>query len=414
MIKRILIANRGEIAIRIIRTCRLLGIETVLAHSACDKDSLGVFLADKTVCVGGIDAYLGGDAIINAAFVCGCDAVHPGYGFLSEDASFAKKVVDAGLIFIGPKYPVLKRCSNKKQAKKLAQRCNVPVVPMAKVSDEYPLLLKSCSGGGGKGIRLLNSRLEYESAINEAKNELKDSFNESDFYLEKNIDKYKHIDIQFLSDGESVTVFPPRDCSVQHSYQKDIEGSPVAKLPRKLIKTLQESTRAIVTEAKYDGVGTVEFLIDHKMDYYFLEINSRLQVEHTVTEEITGVDFVAEQIRLANGLKNDLSDAVRPRGHAIECRIVAREAGDVAIYNLPSGPGVRVDSYIYQGYEVKPYYDALLMKIITSGKSREVALKRMKMALSEMMLGGIKTNLEDIEGIVNSESFNLAEQSIFE
>ena len=417
MIKRVLIANRGEIAVRIIRACKELGLETVAVYSACDKDTVAVFMADESVCIGGnspIDSYLKIDSIIQAAKNYRCDAIHPGYGFLSEDYSFASEVVKSGMVFIGPAPEVLKLTADKQKIKKIAKNLGIPVIPEAKPTDSYPLYIKSNFGGGGKGIRLLNNIEEYKQQIKEAATEVNSGFASSELFLEKAIDVYKHIDIQFISDARgNVTILPARDCSVQNNYQKFIEETPVVGVSKGLVSKMEKDVKKLVLEIGYNNIGTVEFLLDKNDNYYFLEVNSRLQVEHTVTEEATDIDLVKRQILIASGGTNELPPIVKAARHSIECRVSAETSGRLNVYNLPSGKDVRLDTYIYQGYEVKPFYDPLIAKIIVSADSRNDAIEKMKLALDETIITGVETNIDDDCEIISSKKYLDSSYSIF-
>ena len=417
MIKRILIANRGEIAVRIIRACKELGITTVIAHSACDKDTMAVFMADESVCIGGnspSDSYLKMNNILQAAKNYKCDAIHPGYGFLSEDFSFASEATKSGIVFIGPSPKVLNLTTDKQKVKQVAEKLGIPVIPKAKPTDDYPLYLKSNFGGGGKGIRLLQNSEEYKRQIKEAAREVDSGFTKNKLFLEKAVDVYKHIDIQFISDAKrNITILPARDCSVQNNYQKFIEETPAASVPRNLVSKMKEDTEKLVSEIEYDSIGTVEFLVDKNNNYYFLEINSRLQVEHTITEEVTGIDLVKAQILIADNTINRLPAKIEANCHSIECRILAKTSGCLNIYNLPSGKDIRLDTYIYQGYEMKPFYDPLMIKLITKASSRSNAIAKMKLALDEMIISGVETNIDDDWNIVSSKEYSDGSYSIF-
>ena len=417
MIRKLLIANRGEIAVRIIRTCRILGITTVVAYSDCDKDTFAVFLADESVCIGGnksTESYLNIGNIIDAAKQTGCDAIHPGYGFLSEDAEFAKRVAENGLLLIGPSWKVLQKTTNKSVMKHLAQSLNIPVIPDADDGQKGPLMAKACHGGGGMGIRVIDSQSNYDNSVDMARKEVQESFNHGDIIFEKVIDTYKHIDLQFLADKSgNISLFPARDCSIQQNFQKIIEETPATNIPKNILKKMQRDAINLIVDTKYDNVGTVEFLLDKDYNYYFLEINSRLQVEHTVSEEATDIDLVEQQLRMATGENNSLPNIITAKKHAIECRIRANESGEVSIFNLPSGKDVRLDTYIYQGYNVKPWYDALIAKVIVSDKDRTRAISKMKTALDETIIRGITTNVDELYELIDAPSFADGNYSYF-
>ena len=416
MIKKILIANRGEIAVRILQTCRMLGIKTVVAYSKCDKDTLAVFLADEAVCVGGdesVDSYLKMDAILEAAKMMGCDGLHPGYGFLSENAEFAKRVEENGMVFVGPSPIVLSKISNKKAVKKIANKLGIPVIPFAN-EDSFPLMIKPCFGGGGKGIKVAYDAREYDDKMKLANQEMRDEFGEDKFFLEEVIDTYKHIDIQFIADKNGkVTVLPARDCSIQKDNQKMIEETPVMGVSGVLLDKMKRDVVKLISEVDYDNVGTVEFLVDKQMNYYFLEINSRIQVEHTITEEVTGIDLIEQQIKMALGQKNDLPKEMIADGNAIECRLSARRAGELNIISLPFGKDVRVDTFVYQGYQIKPFYDSLIAKIIVSDKDRMRTIDKMKMALDETIILGVSTNVDELFELIDSKEFATGNYSCF-
>ena len=412
MFKRILIANRGEIATRILRCCRELDIETVVVYSDADAQSLPVMLATKAVCIGpakASESYLNQDVILEMAVRTGCDAIHPGYGFLSENASFAGLCEKNNITFIGPSSDIIAKMGDKQSARVLMMQHGVPVVPGSKdlVSslDEarmiagdigYPVLLKASAGGGGKGIRKVYSEEELEDAYHTAKAEAKAAFGNDDMYLEKLIINPHHIEIQILADKQGNTVYlGERDCSIQRNNQKLLEESPSA-----VISDEQRAAmgKVAVTAAKacgYYSAGTVEFVVDSEGHYYFIEMNTRIQVEHPVTEEITGVDLLREQIRIAAGMKLSVSQQdIVVRAHAIECRINAQTPGVIRTLHFPMGFGVRIESHLFTGYEVSPFYDSMIAKIIVSGKTRLEAIRRMRRALEELIIEGVETNVE--------------------
>lgn len=416
MIQKVLIANRGEIAVRIIRTCRILGIRTVVVYSKCDKDTLAVFLADEAICIGGdspSDSYLNISAILEAAKNTGCDSLHPGYGFLSENDEFANRALECGITFIGPSGSVLEKTANKVLMKGIAEKLGIPVIPPAN-KDNYPLMIKSSFGGGGKGIKTVKNKGDFSYCLKSAKLNLDSGFSGGDFFLEQIIDLYKHIDIQFIADKfGKISILPPRDCSVQSHYQKVIEETPVSNMPKKLLEKMERDATKLVAEVGFDNVGTVEFLVDKQMNYYFLEINSRLQVEHTITEEVTGIDLVEQQIRIASGEKCHLPLKVNAKKCAIECRLSATNIGELNIFNLPTGKDVRIDTYIYQGYRLKPYYDPLIAKIIVSDEKRQRVISKMKLALDETIILGTHTNVDDLYETISRKDYIAGKYSYF-
>lgn len=412
MIKRMLIANRGEIAVRIIRCCREMDIETVVVYSTADANSLPVMAANQAVCIGpakASDSYLNQDAILTAALATKCDAIHPGYGFLSENAEFAKRCEENGLIFVGPSAEIIRKMGDKQAARKCMLENHVPVVPgskeligdaeeAAKLAEEigYPVLLKASAGGGGKGMRKAFSREEIKSAFDTAQAEAKAAFGDGSMYLEKLILNPHHIEVQILADRQGNTVsLGERDCSIQRNNQKLLEESPSVFLNEALRKEMGEVAVRAAKAAGYYSAGTVEFVVDENKRYYFIEMNTRIQVEHPVTEQISGVDLVREQIRIAAGMKLGFTqEDIKLEHHAIECRINALAPGVVRFLHFPAGYGVRVESHLFSGYEVGPYYDSMLAKVIVTGKNRLEAIRRLRRALEEMILEGVKTNAE--------------------
>lgn len=412
MLKRILIANRGEIAVRIIRCCREMDIETVVVYSTADANSLAVMTATDSVCIGPAkpsESYLNQDIIIEAAIKTNCDAVHPGYGFLSENADFARKCEEAGLIFIGPSSEIISKMGDKQTARTLMRETGVPIVPgskgfvetvdeAVKLADEigYPVLLKATAGGGGKGMRKAFSKDDIVGAFETAKAEAKASFGNDDMYMEKLVVNPHHIEIQIMADKYGNAVYlGERDCSIQRNNQKLLEESPSKLIDEKLRKEMGETAVKAAKAAGYYSVGTVEFVVDDDKNYYFIEMNTRVQVEHPVTEMITGVDLIKEQIRIASGMKLSITqDDVNINTHAIECRINAETPGIIKFLHFPSGYNVRVDSHLYTGYEVSPFYDSMVAKIIVTGKTRLETIRRMRRALEELIIDGIKTNAE--------------------
>jgi len=430
MFRRILIANRGEIALRILRACRTMGVEAVVAYSEADRDSLPAQLADEAICIGPADArrsYLSAPAVISAALVTGCDAIHPGYGFLSEDETFAEVVRAHDLTFIGPPPEVLDRFASKEGTRRLLGGYGLPTIagsPM--INDDqhaldeaarigYPVLIKPSAGGGGKGMRMVRTSRELESAIKVCRSEAKAAFGDDSLYLEKWLDDNRHVEVQVAVDRYGAGVhLGERDCSVQRRHQKILEESPTPALSPEARAALSERAIRAVVAAGYENVGTLEFLVDGQGNAYFIEINCRIQVEHPVTEMLTGIDLVALQIRIAAGEPLGLrQDEVTTRGHAIEFRINAEDpahdfrpgAGVIDQYHAPGGPGIRMDTHIYPGYEVPPYYDSLLGKLIVWGPDRPTAIARSRAALEELLVEGVVTNIEIHRALLENEAF---------
>jgi len=428
MFKKVLIANRGEIALRILRACRELNIKTVAIHSEADESAMHVRMADESVCVGPASAqssYLNIPAIITAATITNVDAIHPGYGFLSENQRFAEIIEEHNIKFIGPNSQHIKMMGNKISARKIMKDNNVPIVPgLNDISDknkikqfidrtELPIIIKAASGGGGKGMRIIKDYSELDKSINAAKLEAKKSFNDDTVYIEKFLTSPKHIEIQILSDAHgNVVTLGERDCSIQRKHQKLIEESPSTILTQKERDQISELCRKTVLSFGYEGVGTFEFLYENH-NFYFMEMNTRLQVEHPVTEMITHTDLVKQQILVASGQKLNFSqDDVKIQGHSIECRINAEHPetfipspGTVTQYHQPGGLGVRVDSAVYQEYSIPPHYDSMIAKLITYGDTREVSIQKMKRALEEYVIIGIDTNIQLHQKIIKSEEF---------
>ncbi len=428
MLKKILIANRGEIALRVLRACRELGIQTVAIHSDVDESAMHVRMADESICVGPASAqssYLNIPAIITAATLTNVDAIHPGYGFLSENQRFAEIIEEHNIKFIGPSSEHIKMMGNKIDAKKIMDKSGVPTVKgindlsSKKKVDEfiervkYPIIVKAASGGGGKGMRVVEEGDSLEKAIKEAKIESKKSFNDENVYLEKFLTSPKHIEIQVLCDkfGNVITL-GERDCSIQRKHQKLIEESPSSILSDEKRNEISNLCRKAMEEIKYEGVGTLEFLYENN-EFYFMEMNTRLQVEHPVTEMVTGIDLVKEQILVASGeeLKIKQND-VFINGNSIECRINAEHPesfipspGKITQYHQPGGLGVRVDSAVYDGYSIPSNYDSMIGKLITYGSNRNEALNKMKRALEEYVIMGINTNIQLHQKIIQSEEF---------
>ncbi len=412
MFKRILIANRGEIALRVIRCCREMDIETVVVYSTADADSLPVMLATKAVCIGPVramESYLNQDAILEAAIDTKCDAIHPGYGFLSENADFAQKCEEQGLTFIGPSAEIIRKMGEKQAARSLMMAHDIPVVPGSRgllhsleetraLAEEigYPVLLKAANGGGGKGMRKAFSEAELAGAYETARAEARAAFGNDDMYLEKLIVNPHHIEFQILADQEGNTVYlGERDCSIQRRNQKLLEEAPSCVLDDALRRQMGETAVRAAKAAGYYSTGTVEFVVDDEGHFYFIEMNTRIQVEHPVTEETTGMDLIREQIRIAAGMKLRFTqDEVQIGKHAIECRINAETPGTISFLHFPSGYGVRTESHVFTGYEISPFYDAMIAKIIVTGDSRLEAVRRLRRALEELIIDGVRTNAE--------------------
>lgn len=416
-IRRVLIANRGEIAVRVIRACNELGIETVQAYSEADADSLAVKLADSSVCIGrarSTESYLNAAFLVSAALGRKADAVHPGYGFLSENAGFAEMCEQQGLIFIGPRAGVIRKMGDKAMARRLAQEAGVEATPGSAgnvsgveeaqtVSDKigYPVILKASAGGGGRGMRIVSERKDLRDAFQEAAREAKGAFGDDSIYVEKYLTRIRHIEVQVLADDVNVLHFGERDCSIQRRNQKLVEESPSPALTDELRAKLGEAALRLCRHVGYTNAGTIEFILDEETgQFYFMEMNTRIQVEHPVTEMVTGVDLVKSQLRIAGGEPLGIAqEHIRMNGHAMECRINAEDfengftpcPGLITDYHSPGGPGVRVDSHLYSGYTVPPYYDSLLAKVICWGQTRDEALARMQRALGELVIDGVKT-----------------------
>ena len=428
MIKKILIANRGEIALRVLRACRELGIKTVAIHSEADESAMHVRMADESICVGPASAqssYLNIPAIITAATLTNADGIHPGYGFLSENQRFAEIIEEHNIKFIGPNSSHIKIMGNKIDAKKVMDDNKVPTVPgLNDVTDRkkiaqfidnigLPVIVKAASGGGGKGMRIVSKSDEIENAIKSAKAEAKKSFNDDKVYLEKFLTTPKHIEIQILADAHgNVVTLGERDCSIQRKHQKLIEESPSELLTDKKRKEISDLCKKAVSAIGYEGVGTLEFLYEND-NFYFMEMNTRLQVEHPVTEMVTGIDLVKHQILAASGEKLTITqEDINIKGHSIECRINAEHPesfipspGKITQYHQPGGLGVRVDSAVYQGYSVPPHYDSMIGKLITYADNRKDCIARMNRALEEYVIMGINTNIQLHQKIIMSDEF---------
>ena len=420
MLKKVLIANRGEIAVRIIRACRELGIETVAVYSEADKDALHTQLADEAVCIGPAaskDSYLNITNILSACVLTGADAIHPGFGFLSENAKFAKMCKECNIKFIGPDYTAIELMGNKVKAREIMKEAGVPVVPgfEGTIKDEehalsiakeigYPVMIKAAAGGGGKGIRIAFNDEEFKNGYNTAKAEAKACFGDDTLYIEKYVQKPKHIEFQILADSFGNAVhLEERECSLQRKNQKVLEEAPSTFLTEEIREKMGEIAKKAALAVNYENAGTIEFLVDKDYNYYFMEMNTRIQVEHPITEMITGVDLVKEQLKIASGMPLTLTqDDIKIKGHAIECRINAEDPekdfrpcpGTIKELYLPGGRGVRLDSAIYCGYTIPPYYDSMLAKLIAFGDSREEAIAIMKRALGEFGIVGVTTNVD--------------------
>ena len=419
MIRKILIANRGEIALRVVRACRELGIKTLAVYSEADEQSLPVQLADEAICIGPFPAaqsYLKADRIISAAELGDVDAIHPGYGFLSENATFAEQCEACNLKFIGPSSKTIRMMGDKVLARQLAIKAGVPTVPGSKdtILDEkeglriadkigYPVIIKAAAGGGGRGMRIAHNAVAFTKEFRTAQMEAEKAFNNGAVYVEKYIEEPRHIEFQILADAYgNVIHLGERDCSLQRRYQKLVEEAPSAFLDRSLRAKMGRAAVKLAQECQYEGAGTLEFLVDKHGDFYFIEMNTRIQVEHTVTEEAMGIDLVKWQIRIANGERLTLEQKdIACRCHAIECRINAEDPdnnfmpcpGHIDFYYAPGGKGIRVDSHVYSDYTISPYYDSMIGKLIATGDTREEAIERMGRALNEYLVHGIKTTI---------------------
>jgi acetyl-CoA carboxylase biotin carboxylase subunit len=431
MFKKILIANRGEIAVRIIRACREMGIETVAVYSQADKDALHAEMADYAVCIGPAkarDSYLNMQNIISATVLSGAEAIHPGFGFLSENSEFAEMCRECNIVFIGPDSESIEKMGNKSRAREIMMEAGVPVVPGSsgavetieaglKLADKigYPVMIKASAGGGGRGIRIVRSSEEFAKAFETAKSESKSAFGDDTMYVEKFVENPRHIEFQILADGYGNTVYlGERDCSIQRRNQKVLEEAPSPVMSEELRKTMGEVAVKAAKAVNYKNAGTIEFLVDKYGNYYFMEMNTRIQVEHPITEMITGIDLIKEQIRIAAGEKLNIEQAdITISGHAIECRINAENPdqgfrpspGKIQRMHIPGGLGVRLDSAAYQGYVIPPTYDSMIGKLIVHGKTREEAINRMKRALGEFVIEGIDTNIDFQFRILSSEVF---------
>jgi acetyl-CoA carboxylase biotin carboxylase subunit len=434
--KKILIANRGEIALRVIRACKEMGIRTVAVHSTADADSLHVRFADESVCIGpprSADSYLNVPAIISAAEITDAEAIHPGYGFLAENASFAEICGSTGIRFIGPSPESIKLMGDKARARETAKKAGVPVLPGSNgvVTEEssaleiarelgFPVIVKAAAGGGGKGMRVVMEEPEFANAFVMAQAEALAAFSNADVYIEKYILQPRHIEIQLMADEKGNAVYlGERECSIQRRHQKLIEEAPSVVLDEGLRKQMGEMAVAVAKSARYRNAGTIEFLMDENKKFYFMEMNTRIQVEHPVTEMVTGIDLVKEQIRVAAGLPLSFTqDQIKIQGHSIECRINAECPdkftpcpGTVTAFNPPGGPGVRVDTAAYTRYVIPPYYDSLIAKLIVHAATREDAIVRMRRALDEFIIEGVKTTIPMHKKILDDPDFHKGDLS---
>lgn len=428
MFNKILIANRGEIAVRIIRACKTLGIKTVAVYSQVDENSLHTVLADEKVCIGpgnSRESYLDMTKIISAALISRAEAIHPGFGFLSERSDFVDLCKENNIKFIGPDSKIIDSMGNKSKARNTMMDAGVPVVPGSKepvfesedgkkIADEigYPVIVKASSGGGGKGMRIVDEDADFEKLFNLAQIESVNAFNDNTMYVEKYIKNPKHIEVQILGDSHgNVVHLGERDCSIQRNHQKMIEESPSPAISSEIRQKLGEIAVRAAKAVNYENAGTIEFLMDKDFNFYFIEMNTRIQVEHPVTEMVTGIDLIKEQIKIAYGEKLSFTqDDIEIKGHAIECRINAENPannflpcpGKITSLNLPGGNGVRVDTFVYSGYEIPMNYDSMIGKIIVHGCDRKEAVEKMKMALDELVVGGIETNANFQYSLMNN------------
>ncbi|HEY5550909.1 MAG TPA: acetyl-CoA carboxylase biotin carboxylase subunit [Opitutaceae bacterium] len=431
MIQKILIANRGEIALRIVRACRELGIKTLAVYSEADVQSLHVQLADEAICIGGprsSDSYLRADRIISAAEIADVDAIHPGYGFLSENADFAEQCESCNIKFIGPKSAAIKKMGDKAIAKDTVQKAGVPIVPGSDgpVTSEsealkaakkvgYPVIIKAVAGGGGKGMRVAHNDVSFVKEFRVARSEAEKAFGNGAVYIERYIQNPRHIEFQILGDAHGKIIhLGERDCSIQRRHQKLIEEAPSPFLSSDLRKKMGKAAVKAAAAVEYENAGTIEFLVDENGEFYFIEMNTRIQVEHPVTEEVTGIDLVKQQILVASGEKLEFDQGdIKITRHAIECRINAEDParnftpshGLISLYYAPGGHGVRVDSHAYGGYTIPPYYDSMIGKLIVHGQDRNIAIQRMYRALSEYIIRGIKTTIPLHQAIMSDPAF---------
>ena len=431
MFKKILIANRGEIAVRIIRACREIGVRCVAVYSTADRNSLHAQIADEAICIGAPptkDSYLNMNAIIQAAINCGAEAIHPGFGFLSENAEFARLCEKFGIVFIGPSYNSIEMLGNKAAAKETMKNAGVPVIPGSEgavssveearaVAEKagYPVLVKASAGGGGRGIRRVDSPEELESQMESAQREAMNYFGDDAVYIEKFLINPHHVEIQILADKHGNYVYlGERDCSMQRRNQKVLEECPSPIVTPELRKKMGQAAVTAAKQCGYYNAGTIEFLVDENRDFYFMEMNTRIQVEHPITEEVTGVDLVKAQIEISAGLPlNITQNDIKITGHAIECRINAENPeldfrpspGTITALYMPGGPGIRIDGAVYQGYTITPYYDSMISKLIAHGSDRDDAIRKMKWALSEFIVEGVDTNIDFHLDIIKNPDF---------
>ncbi|NFB17519.1 acetyl-CoA carboxylase biotin carboxylase subunit [Clostridium botulinum] len=431
MFKKILVANRGEIAVRIIRACREMGIETVAIYSEADKDALHVQLADEAVCIGppsSKDSYLNIYNIISATVLTGSQAIHPGFGFLSENSKFANMCKDCNIVFIGPDSETIDKVGNKSNARDIMIRAGVPVIPGSNgvihneeealnIAEEigYPVVVKASAGGGGRGIRIVHSKENMIKAFNTAKSEAKGAFGDDSMYVEKFIKNPRHIEFQILGDNYgNIIHLGERDCSLQRRNQKVLEEAPSPRMNEELRKRMGDVAIKAAKAVEYKNAGTIEFLLDEDGNFYFMEMNTRIQVEHPITEMVTGVDILKEQIKIAYGEKLNIKQKdIKIQGHAIECRINAEDykngfrpcPGKIENLYIPGGLGVRLDSSVYSGYTIPPYYDSMIGKLIAYGRNREETIQIMKRALGELIIEGVNTNIDFQFIILEDENF---------
>ncbi|SKA78081.1 acetyl-CoA carboxylase, biotin carboxylase subunit [Clostridium sp. USBA 49] len=431
MFKKILIANRGEIAVRIIRACREMGIETVAVYSEADRYALHTEMADEAICIGPArarDSYLNMQNIISATVLSGAEAIHPGFGFLSENSEFAEMCKECNITFIGPDAESIEKMGNKSKAREIMMQANVPVVPGSDSSVDtieeglaiaekigYPVMIKASAGGGGRGIRVVKNKEEFAKAFETAKTEAKNAFGDDTMYVEKFVENPRHIEFQILADNYGNTIYlGERDCSIQRRNQKVLEEAPSPIMTEKLRREMGEVAVRAAKAVGYKNAGTIEFLVDKYGNYYFMEMNTRIQVEHPITEMVTGIDLVKEQIKIASGEElNIKQEDIKITGHAIECRINAENPqkgfrpspGKIERMHIPGGLGVRLDSAVYQGYVIPSAYDSMIGKLIVHGKTREEAINRMKRALGEFVIEGIDTNIDFQFTILSNPKF---------
>jgi acetyl-CoA carboxylase biotin carboxylase subunit len=434
-IRRVLVANRGEIAVRVQRACRELGLETVQIYSDADRDSLAVRLADRAVCVGPAhsrQSYLNAESVVSAALTQGADAIHPGYGFLSENAAFAELCEREGIAFVGPPAEAIRKMGDKATARRMAEEAGLPVTPgspgiladagEARAAAErlgYPVLLKATAGGGGRGMRVVREPAQLAAEFASASREAAAAFGDGALYVEKYLERVRHVEIQVLSDGETVLHLGERDCSIQRRNQKLLEESPSPALDDAARERIGEAAVRLCRHVGYRSAGTIECIVDAASgEFYFMEMNTRVQVEHPVTELVTGIDIVKEQLRIARGERLSVAQSdVRMHGHALECRINAEDPeagfaprpGEVRRLHLPGGPGIRVDSHLYEGYRIPPYYDSLMAKVIAWGRGRDESIARMRRALAEMRVEGVPNTIAFHERLLGDERFRRGE-----